>query len=240
MDQLGHGLDRDMELRLRAVDLAQPDDPGGPQRQFMDASRARCRAALGLALHRGGHRASVEAMEPPSPANCPRCRREQLDEQRPIRHCGRCKGSWIPEEVLHDRVAAMRTGRLGGRLAWRTEARAALMCPACGMAMETLVVFATPIDRCAAHGVWFDANELAHVLMRASVVRPSGAADSGSIAAVVISETPELAGEVVVSAVAGETAEVGAGVFEVVIDGVGVIGEVVVDAVAGILSAIVD
>src|SRR5687767_10161461 len=94
----------------------------------------------------------------PSPARCPRCRDMQLSEQELIRHCGRCKGSWISEQALHERVGAMR-GHPGAGLRWRAEGRAALMCPTCTAPMETLVVQDTPIDRCARHGVWFDANE---------------------------------------------------------------------------------
>jgi Zn-finger nucleic acid-binding protein len=41
-------------------------------------------------------------------------------------------------------------------------------CPECGAVMSRSYVSGVPIDRCDAHGTWFDAEELAHVLARAA------------------------------------------------------------------------
>ncbi len=186
-------------------------------------------------------------MDPAPPASCPRCRKVPLDDQPLVRHCGRCKGSWISEQVLHERVAEARGAQPGRGLAWRKEGRAALMCAICAEPMETLVVQDTSIDRCPHHGVWFDANELAHVLAAIAVVAPVAVAAAApppdpardSVATDVVEGGVELALESAeVVAAAGEVADAGGGVFEVVIGGVGFVAEAVVDAVAGIFSAL--
>jgi Zn-finger nucleic acid-binding protein len=180
-------------------------------------------------------------MDPAPPASCPRCRQVPLDDQPLIRHCSRCKGSWISEDTLHERVAAARGPRPG--LAWHREARAALMCAICAAPMEALVVADTAIDRCARHGVWLDANELARVLAAAAAVAPpAGAAADPARAAISTEIAAEVAGAGVDLAIeaadVADVADAGGGVFEVVIGGVGFVAEVVVDAVAGIFSAL--
>lgn len=39
-------------------------------------------------------------------------------------------------------------------------------CPACDEAMDEPLIFGIPIDRCAAHGMWFDKRELEEVVKR--------------------------------------------------------------------------
>lgn len=196
-------------------------------------------------------------MEPAPPASCPRCRNVPLGDEPLIRHCGRCKGSWIAEETLHERVAAAHEAHPG--LTWHTEARAALMCAICAAPMETLVVRGTAVDRCPRHGIWFDANELAHVLAPVAVAahvavaqaQAAQAQNQGATAGEVAEAGVDLvveAAEVALDAAyvievggtaveAGSTiVETGGGVFEVVIDGVGVVASAVVDAIAGIFS----
>lgn len=190
-------------------------------------------------------------MDPAPPASCPRCREVPLGDQPLVRHCGRCKGSWIAEETLHAHVAEVRSARPGRGLTWRREARAALRCAICAEPMETLVVRDTPVDRCPRHGVWFDANELAHVLAAVAAVAPVVAAaepDRESIVPELVEGGAELAIDAAASAgeaaelagggaeLAVEAAEAGGGVFEVVIGGVGFVAEAVVDAIAGIFS----
>ncbi len=191
-------------------------------------------------------------MDPAPPASCPRCREVPLGDQPLVRHCSRCKGSWIAEETLHAHVAEVRGAR-PGRLTWRKEGRAALMCAICAEPMETLVVRDTPVDRCPQHGVWFDANELAHVLAAVAVAVPAtaaAAADPGRES--IVPELVEGGAELAIDAAAGagevaelagggaelaaEAAEAGGGVFEVVVGGVGFVAEAVVDAIAGIFS----
>jgi Zn-finger nucleic acid-binding protein len=178
-------------------------------------------------------------MDPAPPASCPRCRKVPLDDQPLVRHCSRCKGSWISEETLHERAAAARSAWPGQN--WRKEGRAALMCAICAAPMETLVVRDTPVDRCVLHGVWFDANELAHVLspVAAATSQVTVNETHGSVAADLVEDSIELAIDAAdMGVTAGEIVETGGGVFEVVIDGVGFVAEVVVDAIAGIFSAL--
>jgi Zn-finger nucleic acid-binding protein len=192
-------------------------------------------------------------MDPAPPAKCPRCRKVALGDEPLIRHCGRCKGSWIAEETLHERVAAAQGAQSG--LTWRTEARAALLCAICAEPMETLVVRDTPVDRCARHGIWFDVNELAHVLAPVAVAAHVAAQPQTSTAGDLAEDGVDLAVGVADAAlesvdvveVGGSAVEVGStvvetggGVFEVVIDGAGVVAEVVVDAIAAIFSAALD
>jgi Zn-finger nucleic acid-binding protein len=178
------------------------------------------------------------------PASCPRCK-VALDDQPLVRSCGRCKGSWISEAALHERVAAGQGARVRGRLTWHAEARAALNCAICAEPMETIVVRDTPVDRCPRHGIWFDANELAHVLVAVGVVaapviaahQAAAAPPPESIVPDVVEGGLELAGEAAaVAAGGGEVAEAGGGVVEIVIGGVGFVADAVVEVVTGIFS----
>lgn len=101
---------------------------------------------------------------------CPRCRTEALTEGD-LRHCGRCKGSWVPEEVLHAHIATM-TSEPVPDVRWTvTHKRLGLPCAVCKHTMETLLLFDIAVDRCHSHGVWFDKDELANVLLRSTVER---------------------------------------------------------------------
>jgi Zn-finger nucleic acid-binding protein len=94
---------------------------------------------------------------------CPRCRLVLAGEA--IAHCARCNGSWVAEDVLKDRISQMQH-QVPPLVSWFLVEREALPCVACGQAMQTLALFDVPVDRCRGHGVWFDAEELAAVLLR--------------------------------------------------------------------------
>jgi Zn-finger nucleic acid-binding protein len=143
-----------------------------------------------------------------------------------LRHCPRCKGSWIPTEVLHEHVSTMQT-RIDPKLVWkRSSQRVGLPCAACHHTMETLLLFEVPVDRCHSHGVWFDADELAEVLRRASThvdVDLDASAARGSTA----------------GAVAAASLDVTAGVTEVALEAASVgLVEGVLEVIGGIFSAI--
>ncbi|HSK03644.1 MAG TPA: zf-TFIIB domain-containing protein [Kofleriaceae bacterium] len=177
-------------------------------------------------------------MDPAPSASCPRCQ-VPLDAQPLVRHCGRCKGSWIAEQVLHERVAEARGAQPGRTaLTWRKEGRAALRCATCAEPMETLVVQGTPVDRCPRHGVWFDAGELAHVLAAVALVAAPLAAQASPGNEWRAGEVAEGGVELALESaeVAAAAGEVGGGVFEVVVDGVGFVAEAVVEVIAGIFS----
>ncbi len=56
-------------------------------------------------------------------------------------------------------------------LPWSVAVRSALPCVVCARPMDTLSLFEVPVDRCRAHGVWFDEHELAEVLRRSAAER---------------------------------------------------------------------
>jgi Zn-finger nucleic acid-binding protein len=95
---------------------------------------------------------------------CPRCQAET--QVADTGRCASCRGAWLTEDVVAKRVAKARDPRTA-ELAWTRVERPALPCGACGAAMQTLELFGVPLDRCAAHGVWFDADELDEVVRRA-------------------------------------------------------------------------
>src|SRR5688500_14717523 len=102
---------------------------------------------------------------------CPRCRAELSHGE--LRHCTACKGSWVPEEVLHAHLSTM-TADIAPRVAWEiVHERAGLPCAQCRAPMETLRLFGVVVDRCHAHGVWFDKDELAEVLHRSTIKPPA-------------------------------------------------------------------
>lgn len=63
---------------------------------------------------------------------------------------------WLDEAKVEAQVALEYTG---GRYSERH-------CPACDEQMDEPLIYDVPIDRCAAHGMWFDKAELDKVLTR--------------------------------------------------------------------------
>ncbi|MEJ7599074.1 MAG: zf-TFIIB domain-containing protein [Kofleriaceae bacterium] len=182
---------------------------------------------------------------------CPRCKTELLDSGL-LGHCARCRGAWVPEDVLHDRIAVMQ--QAPPRLHWYRVPRAPLPCARCAEPMETLALFDVPIDRCLDHGLWFDADELSSVLFRSQeagapavpsgpgsgsesrtlhfrpVLRPAARAGSGTtLHPDLATTTANVALDITVIdlvAGAGELAEVGFGI--------GTIIEGILDLLAGL------
>lgn len=109
--------------------------------------------------------------------------------------------------------------------AWSvSEERSGLPCTVCQQPMEPLRLFEVPVDRCHAHGVWFDHGELGKVLHRsAQQAKAEGLDDSRWTTAEVAADV----GDVALS-VAAEAAEAG---------GSGIV-EGVLDVIGGIFSAL--
>jgi len=104
-----------------------------------------------------------------APLACPRCRTTHLGSGA-LRRCEGCRGAWVPDDALHERISEMQASL--PRLDWRVvPTRLALPCPHCRHAMEALALFGVPVDRCRSHGVWFDGGELAEVLRRSAEAR---------------------------------------------------------------------
>jgi Zn-finger nucleic acid-binding protein len=101
--------------------------------------------------------------------SCPICR-TALEPAGYTQRCGRCDGAWIDEDTL---VAMLqeRTSTLVF-LPWQPRAKdTERTCAACGTAMQTASLGSVALDRCAQHGVWFDAGELAALLAEAKQFR---------------------------------------------------------------------
>lgn len=86
---------------------------------------------------------------------CPACADEVLDK---VGNCRRCHGIWLDEELVEQRALSP-LELTGGQYSERH-------CPVCDETMDEPLVFDVPIDRCAAHGMWFDKEELDEVVKR--------------------------------------------------------------------------
>lgn len=95
---------------------------------------------------------------------CPRCNLELVDAGSG-RGCTQCQGIFIPEPVLREMANGMPTPPAPVVLGWEIELRVRIKCPSCGELMEAQLLNRVPIDRCKAHGVWFDRGELQAVLV---------------------------------------------------------------------------
>jgi len=100
---------------------------------------------------------------------CPRCGVDLIDA-RSARGCRRCSGMWLREDVLIEMVMAMLPPSfIVGRLEFRAIAEGKrIACPSCHDPMDLAMLHGVVVDRCAKHGVWFDAKELQDVLQRSA------------------------------------------------------------------------
>ncbi len=77
-----------------------------------------------------------------------------------------CGGAWLADakivEMAQDMKGTMVT------LPWVPRTGDHRACPVCTKEMLTVSLVNVALDRCAAHGVWFDANELQEVLSGAN------------------------------------------------------------------------
>lgn len=94
---------------------------------------------------------------------CPKCA-VALVEAGQTHRCEKCDGAWIAEASLVA-ILEQRTATALGDLEWapRPEDKAR-PCAQCQQAMQMVNLGSVELDRCAAHGVWFDADELTALL----------------------------------------------------------------------------
>ncbi len=100
---------------------------------------------------------------------CPSCADDHaLAEQRTHLVCEHCQGTLVPAAEVEDMLSsllvepfALPAGTDGDRT-----------CPCCTAKLARLELFGIAVDRCAAHGVWFDGRELTLVLEAASGIDP--------------------------------------------------------------------
>jgi Zn-finger nucleic acid-binding protein len=94
---------------------------------------------------------------------CPRCHVELIDTGS-VRSCTACRGQWATQAALMEMAAEM-TRPNPPRVAFSPHQRAEqLACPSCGDGMGTWRYHSIELDRCEKHGIWFDRDELQHVL----------------------------------------------------------------------------
>jgi pSer/pThr/pTyr-binding forkhead associated (FHA) protein len=105
---------------------------------------------------------------------CPRCSVALVDAGS-VRSCRNCGGMWVEEAVLTEMVLKMLPPRPLSRLVLAVLERtgAPIGCPACHEAMDSTTIQEVMLDRCAKHGIWFDALELETALHR--VAEPESA-----------------------------------------------------------------
>jgi Zn-finger nucleic acid-binding protein len=96
---------------------------------------------------------------------CPRCTTELVDA-RAGAACNNCQGLWITVAAVAEMAAQMQTPPVPVELHFVDDPRDTLPCPTCRAPMGTKKLYGVPIDLCERHGMWFDARELALVLMR--------------------------------------------------------------------------
>lgn len=95
--------------------------------------------------------------------NCVACNKPMSRSGRHER-CA-CGGAWVPESALVA-MAEQRTGRFIS-FEWKPRRGTVRSCPQCGQGMVPVAVGSVALDRCVAHGIWFDPDQLDHVLRRA-------------------------------------------------------------------------
>jgi Zn-finger nucleic acid-binding protein len=102
------------------------------------------------------------------PLNCPSCQ-IALTEAGRTERCARCDGAWIHEDVLVGMLQETASAMV--LLPWMPravpEGEPARPCAVCAKPMQPVSLGTVALDRCAEHGVWFDATELAAVLKHA-------------------------------------------------------------------------
>jgi Zn-finger nucleic acid-binding protein len=82
--------------------------------------------------------------------------------------CTQCNGIWLHPGSLNEMVAQMQIPPENIDLTLTAAERDKLACPTCRDPMDTRTLYGVEIDLCAKHGIWFDARELALVLLRAA------------------------------------------------------------------------
>jgi Zn-finger nucleic acid-binding protein len=98
---------------------------------------------------------------------CPRCGVNLVDAGS-ARACPECRGQWIEEAVVSDMVLEMLPVQPLSRLELAVLERTnePVACPTCKQPMHATAIHGVPLERCAKHGVWFDAGELQLALQR--------------------------------------------------------------------------
>lgn len=96
---------------------------------------------------------------------CPICDKP-LAQAGYTERCAHCTGAWIHEDVLVG-IMQERTSSLV-ELTWQPRASTQVRaCAVCRQPMQAVSLCGVALDRCPAHGVWFDPEELAALIKHA-------------------------------------------------------------------------
>lgn len=104
--------------------------------------------------------------------SCPRCKVPLFQgktETTSVFGCGACGGIWLDNAASQRLVSAIDGGIVSlGAKATRAarvspELTASVACPVCAEALARKVFVGVELDVCAAHGTWFDRNEVERV-----------------------------------------------------------------------------
>lgn len=119
-------------------------------------------------------------------ATCPRCGTALTPVGRRW-SCAGCQGLLLTEAEVSELVAEMLQGTYS-TLGWnarvvepqplvlpaRTAPGDALTCPRCTTHLTPVTLYGIDVDRCAAHGLWFDRAELESALQKARATAGTG------------------------------------------------------------------
>jgi Zn-finger nucleic acid-binding protein len=101
--------------------------------------------------------------------DCPTCKQPLVQAGRTWK-CKRCEGAWVRDEVLVPLLEERASTLV--ELPWQPNTEDHVRaCPECGRDMATVKLGTVALDRCAPHGVWFDASELASLLKQVKSFR---------------------------------------------------------------------
>jgi Zn-finger nucleic acid-binding protein len=98
---------------------------------------------------------------------CPRCGTDLIDAAI-AGTCTQCNGIWLGAGSLHEMINQMQIPPAPVELQLVPHDREQLACPSCKTPMDTRRLYGVDIDLCTKHGIWFDARELAVILVRAA------------------------------------------------------------------------
>lgn len=106
---------------------------------------------------------------------CPCCQVALVQAGR-THKCERCDGAWVRSEVVVPMLEQSTSTLV--ELPWQPNAEDHVRaCPECAADMLTVKLGTVALDRCEAHGVWFDAKELAELLGQSKKFRAESHAD---------------------------------------------------------------
>lgn len=137
----------------------------------------------------------------PVPPTCPRCNLALDPGGRGTLKCPECAGAFASDDVLREMLAELAEVLAHPpELVYGPYAKpAALTCPRCIALMQPAELFTIPVDRCAAHGTWFDHEELGSALERALLVAEpvkeslSGAREAALVGGITLAEIAGIA-----------------------------------------------